>query len=142
MFRFIKPSLLRNSLIILVLIVGTWVAVGQAWRVWLAAQPVQTYPSDPPEYDIQRLLTLQVFGQITPQSVEARPVSNNYQLLGVAAGQNGFALLRKDKQPVKTLRIGEEIAPGVKLKSITKDAVILSENGNDQKVALPTRKPN
>jgi len=65
--------------------------------------------------------------------------ATNYQLTGiVSAGQDSVAILVADGTPPKALKVGHELAPGVKLAEVHPRYVMLSDGGVMKRVDLAT----
>lgn len=64
---------------------------------------------------------------------------SNYQLRGVVApvdGKGGVAILAQEGKPTQSLKIGGEVAPGVKVKEVQAGFVLLDEGGVAKRVDL------
>lgn len=69
--------------------------------------------------------------------------ASNFQLKGVVAarpGNEGVAILSADGKPAQAVGIGKEISPGVSLKEVHPQYVLLSEGGVVKRVDLPEGK--
>ena len=67
-------------------------------------------------------------------------VASNYQLRGVILAKNGresVAILSADGKPAQAVGINTEFQPGVTVKEVHPQYVLLSENGIVKRVALP-----
>ncbi|NEX61347.1 type II secretion system protein N [Noviherbaspirillum galbum] len=66
-------------------------------------------------------------------------VASNYQLRGIiAAGtKDSVAIVSADGKPAQAVRVGTEMNPGVIVKEVTRDHVMISENGVMKRVELP-----
>lgn len=66
-------------------------------------------------------------------------VASNYQLRGVitAGPHDSIAILSADGKPAQAVRVGLEVAPGVTVKEVQRDYVLLSEGGAAKRVGLP-----
>jgi general secretion pathway protein C len=67
-------------------------------------------------------------------------VASNFQLKGVIvakAAQESVALLSADGKPAQAIAIGAEVAPGVTVKEVHAQYVLLSESGVIKRVELP-----
>ncbi|MES2933299.1 MAG: type II secretion system protein N [Pseudomonadota bacterium] len=70
----------------------------------------------------------------------AAAMATNYQLKGVIAAQNGsgsVAILVADGQPAQIVGVGAEITPGVSVKEVHAQYVILSDGGVLKRVEWP-----
>jgi hypothetical protein len=125
--------------VILVVSVTDWALTFSARRT--PTEPVRVLPAG--EVDPQTQLTdvapiARLFGAAS--SAEAGGI----RALGVmaeGASGRGIALIGVNGQPTRSYRSGEVIAPGVVLKEVRKDGVILSRSGRLQELRLPTRTP-
>ncbi len=98
----------------------------------LAAGPVSNQVEIPPD-----AATRLFGGQLTVAT------ASNYTLTGVIAGRGGSygaAILVADGKPARALAVGQEISPGVSLKEVHPQYVMLSENGALKRVNLPEAK--
>ena len=71
---------------------------------------------------------------------QAAVVSSNYQLTGVVAANipsESAAIISIGGKPAKAYRVNAEIAPGVTLKEVQHDHVLISEGGAAKRVELP-----
>jgi general secretion pathway protein C len=86
--------------------------------------------------------------QIDPEAVlalfggRAEPVAvvSNYQLRGVVVAKHAdesVAILSADSKPAEAIRVNAEVAPGVTVKEVHQQYVLLSEGGVTKKVELP-----
>lgn len=65
-------------------------------------------------------------------------VASNYQLHGIImAGRDSVAILSADGKPAQAVRVNKEIAPGVTVKDVQRDYVLLSDGGVTKRVELP-----
>ncbi|MGH8807232.1 MAG: type II secretion system protein N, partial [Noviherbaspirillum sp.] len=67
-------------------------------------------------------------------------VASNYQLKGVIFSgdpHDSVAILSADGKPAQAIRVDKEVAPGVTVKEVHRDYVLLSENGATKRVELP-----
>jgi general secretion pathway protein C len=55
------------------------------------------------------------------------------------AGGRGIAVIGVEGQPARSYRTGDLVAPGVVLKEVRKDRVVLSRAGVVQELRLPTK---
>jgi general secretion pathway protein C len=78
----------------------------------------------------------QLFGGAPKPAGAVAAAPSNIQVTGVlAAGDRGVALLVIDGKPAQPFQVGEAVADGMKLVSVTGDAVGLDQRG--QAVSLP-----
>jgi general secretion pathway protein C len=66
-------------------------------------------------------------------------VASNYQLRGiiVAGPRDSVAIISADGKPAMAVRVGAELAPGVTIKAVNRDHVLVTENGAEKRVELP-----
>jgi general secretion pathway protein C len=67
-------------------------------------------------------------------------VASNFQLKGVVVASNpaeSIAILSANGKPAQSIRINTEVVPGVSVKEVQKDYVLLSEGGAMKRVELP-----
>jgi hypothetical protein len=55
------------------------------------------------------------------------------------AGGRGIAVIGVEGQPARSYRTGDLVAPGVVLKEVRKDAVVVSRSGALQELRIPTK---
>jgi len=90
----------------------------------------------PPLRDPDPVAAARMFGKVDV----VQSVASNVQALGVfAAGKDSSAVLVVDGKPARVFLIGQEVAPGMKLVSVTSEIAVLESNGTRQEVRLPTR---
>lgn len=66
-------------------------------------------------------------------------VASNYQLRGVimAGPHDSVAIISADGKPAQAIRVGTELVPGVSVKEVQRDYVLLSDGGATKRVELP-----
>ena len=67
-------------------------------------------------------------------------VASNYQLRGVIMSgtpRDSVAIVSADGKPAQAVRVGSELQPGVVIKEVHQDYVLLSESGAVKRVELP-----
>jgi general secretion pathway protein C len=67
-------------------------------------------------------------------------VASNYQLKGVVmsgSADESIAILSADGKPAQAVRVDAEVAPGVVVKEVHRDYVLLSDGGTVKRVELP-----
>lgn len=67
-------------------------------------------------------------------------VASNYQLKGVVmsgSADESIAILSADGKPAQAVRVDAEVAPGVIVKEVHRDYVLLSDSGAVKRVELP-----
>ena len=90
----------------------------------------------PPLRDPDPMAAARMFGKVDV----VQSVATNVQALGVfAAGKDSSAVLVVDGKPARVFLIGQEVAPGMKLVSVTSEIAILESSGGRQEVRLPAQ---
>jgi hypothetical protein len=90
----------------------------------------------PPLRDPDPLAAARMFGKVDV----VQSVATNVQALGVfAAGKDSSAVLVVDGKPARVFLVGQEVAPGMKLVSVTSEIAVLESSGGRQEVRLPAR---
>lgn len=90
----------------------------------------------PPLRDPDPVAAARMFGKV--DVVQA--VATNVQAAGIfAAGKDSSAILIVDGKPPRVFLVGQEVAPGMKLVSVTSEIAILESNGTQQEVRMPAR---
>ena len=133
------PARLASVLLAVALVVSVtdWALTFSAGRTM--TEPVVVLPAG--EVDPQARLTdvapiARLFGAAS--SAEAGGI----RALGVmaeGASGRGIAVIGVDGQPTRSYRTGDLVAPGVVLKEVRKDGVVLSRSGRLQELRLPTK---
>ncbi len=122
----------------LVFLVGV-LAIAAYWsiRIFTPAPTAAPPPLPPPPLrDPDPVAAARMFGKV--DVVQA--VATNVQALGVfAAGKDSSAVLVVDGKPARVFLIGQEVAPGMKLVSVTSEIAVLETSGGRQEVRLPSR---
>lgn len=104
-------------------------------------EPLRALPADAasaavPSADIQRLA--QLFGSTANDSL------NGIRTLGVIAegkSGRGIALIGINGQPARTVRAGEQLAPGIVLSEVRHDGVVVRRGGDFQQIRLAKKEP-
>src|SRR5438105_2064510 len=121
----------------LVASVTEWVLTFSARRT--PSEPVRVLPAGQAEAQVQvtdvapvaRLLGAASGGE--PSSIRAVGV------MAEGSTGRGIAVIAVEGQPTKSYRAGDAVAPGVVLKEVRKDGVVLSRSGALQELRLPTK---
>lgn len=123
--------------VVLVVSVTEWVLTFGARRT--TAQPIATLPAG--ELEAQAPVT-----DVAPIArllgAASGSEAGGIRALGVmaeGASGRGIALLGVGGQPARSYRSGDLVAPGVILKEVRKDGVVLSRAGALQELRLPTK---
>ena len=137
------PNVVRLASIILAvaLVASTtgWVLNFVNYRT--IREPLRALPADAgsaavASADIQRLA--QLFGSTADESL------NGIRTLGVIAegkSGRGIALIGINGQPARTVRAGEQVAPGIVLSEVRHDGVVVSRGGDFQQIRLAKKEP-
>ncbi len=111
------------------------------WGMELSKQKARPVAAPPPpqqtEVPVENAATL--FG-----GKLAVATASNFQVKGVISsksGNGGTAIILADGQPAQTLGVGGEVAPGVSVKEIHAQYVLLLDNGVPKRLAVPEAKP-
>ena len=118
-----------------------FIALCASAAAWIAqglkppARPVAAAPlaEPPPPLQLQAASTL--FGARAPASV----VATNYALKGVVVARRGadsVAIIAAEGKPPQAVGIGGEVVPGVTVKEVHPQFVLLSEGGRDRRLEL------
>lgn len=111
------------------------------WGMELSKQKARPVAAPPPpqqaEVPVENAATL--FG-----GKLAVATASNFQVKGVISsksGHGGTAVILAEGQPAQTLGVGSEVAPGVSVKEIHAQYVLLLDNGVQKRLAVPEAKP-
>ncbi|MGH6611004.1 MAG: hypothetical protein ACRECQ_12190 [Burkholderiaceae bacterium] len=115
------------------------VAIAAYWSIRIfTPAPIAAPPPlpPPPLRDPDPVAAARMFGKVDVQ----QQVAANIQALGVfAAGKDSSAVLVVDGKPARVFLIGQEVAPGMKLVSVTSDVAVLETGSGRTEVRLPAR---
>lgn len=110
------------------------------WGIKVLTPPPASAPpplAAPPPRDPDPVLAARMLGLV--QAATAVVVSN-IQVAGVfAAGKDSAAVLVIDGKPARAYLLGQEVAPGTSLESVSPDGVTLTGTGGKQDVRIPPR---
>jgi len=135
-------SAVRLATVVLAVLLTTSVA---EWLLRFSArrtppEPVRVLPAadlDPRAQLTDTAPIARLFGAGTPSDT-----SGSIRALGVMAEQGsgrGIAVLAVSDQPPRAYRTGQSVAPGVVLKEVRKDRVILARAGVLQELRVPVK---
>ena len=129
---------LASAAVHLVFFAGV-MAIAAYWtiRIFTPASTAAPPPLPPPPLrDPDPMAAARMFGKVDLVQSHA----TNVQALGVfAAGKDSSAVLVVDGKPARVFLVGQEVAPGMKLVSVTSDVAVLEGGGGRQEVRLPAR---
>jgi general secretion pathway protein C len=107
------------------------------WALQLFKPPVRAVAAPPRETRLEPSpeAAASLFGGRPAKTA----VASNYQLRGiiVAGPRDSVAIISADGKPAQAVRVGMELAPGVMIKEVNRDHVMVTENGANKRVELP-----
>ena len=122
----------------LVFFVGV-MAIAGYWGIRIFTPPPIAAPPPlppPPLRDPDPMAAARMFGKVDV----VQSVASNIQALGVfAAGKDSSAVLVVDGKPARAFVVGQEVAPGMKLVSVTSEIAVLETAGGRQEVRMPAQ---
>lgn len=90
----------------------------------------------PPLRDPDPMAAARMFGKVDV----VQSVASNVQAVGIfAAGKDSSAVLVVDGKPARVFLVGQEVAPGMKLVSVTSEIAVLETTGGRQEVRMPAQ---
>lgn len=114
-------------------------AIAAYWGIRIfTPSPIAAPPPlpPPPLRDPDPIAAARMFGKVDV----VQQVATNVQAIGVfAAGKDSSAVLIVDGKPARVFLIGQEVAPGMKLVSVTSEVAVLETGSGRQEVRLPSR---
>ena len=114
-------------------------AIAAYWgiRIFTPAPIAAPPPLPPPPLrDPDPMASARMFGKVDV----VQSVASNVQALGIfSAGKDSSAVLVVDGKPARVFLVGQEVAPGMRLVSVTSEIVVLEAGGSRQEVRLPAR---
>lgn len=121
-------------LLAVVLAYWTWIWFGPraAPRAELMAEPVS-----------RTAIAYTLFGNPPSSQSAAVPTGLAIKLVGVVAAAGNkpsYAVVQVDAKTILAVRVGEEIAPGIRLDKVYADRVTLQRTGASEELALAERK--
>lgn len=108
------------------------------WAMQLFKPPVR--PVAAPPRAVQAEIRPDAAAALFGKSAGNTAVASNYQLRGVifsGSPRNSVAIISADGKPAQAIGVDEEIAPGVTIKEVHRDHVLLLEGGANKRVDLP-----
>lgn len=108
------------------------------WAMQLFKPPLRPVAAPPraAQAEVQTAAAAALFGG----RIENVAVASNYQLKGViysGSPRNSVAILSADGKPAQAVRVDMEVAPGVTVKEVHREYVLLSEGDVTKRVELP-----
>ena len=114
-------------------------AIAGYWGIRIFTPPPIAAPPPlppPPLRDPDPMAAARMFGKVDV----VQSVASNIQALGVfAAGKDSSAVLVVDGKPARAFVVGQEVAPGMKLVSVTSEIAVLETAGGRQEVRMPAQ---
>ena len=114
-------------------------AIAAYWSIRIfTPAPTSAPPTlpPPPLRDPDPMAAARMFGKVDV----LQAVATNVQAQGVfVAGKNSSVVLVVDGKPARAFFIGQEVAPGMKLVSVTSEVAVFESNGARQEVRMPAR---
>ena len=90
----------------------------------------------PPLRDPDPMAAARMFGKVDV----VQSVASNIQAVGIfAAGKDSSAVLVVDGKPARVFLVGQDVAPGMKLVSVTSEIAVLETAGGRQEVRMPAQ---
>jgi general secretion pathway protein C len=119
-------------------------ASATAWVLpWLRPAPRAVAVAAAPE-PVTNVADLRSASTLFGAPKASAPVAANYALKGVMAARKAgesLVLISADGKPTQAVREGAEVVPGVTVKEVHPQYVLLSEAGREKRVELPNKKP-
>lgn len=116
------------------------VAIAGYWavRIFTPAPTAAPPPLPPPPLrDPDPLAAARMFGKVETAQVA---VASNITAMGAfSAGKDSSAVLVVDGKPPRVFLVGQEVVPGMRLKDIGAEVIVLETAGGSQEVRLPPR---
>jgi type II secretory pathway component PulC len=132
-----------SRLLALVLCLGIIAAIAY-WAGQLMAPRVAIAPSSIASSATESSIANQTWmGQLfgnPPAAIVMAAVSSNMSLQGLLSGARPAAVISVDGKIARPYGLGDEIQPGVKVKSISTEQVVLDRNGEQISLAAPAKR--
>lgn len=128
-----------------VLVLLVWSATLWTLKIYKPGIEVATTPATQiavetaPQFDVATIETANLFGIADANATAEHPLSNsNIVLTGLLYGADhkSYALISVDSSPESAYAAGDEISPGVSLKSVLADRVLVTRNRRIETVLL------
>jgi general secretion pathway protein C len=114
-------------------------AIGAYWVIRIVTPPPASVPPAPPAAVLREadpVLAARMFGLVQAPT-QARQALNIEALGAYAAGRQSAAVLAVDGRPARVFLLDQEVADGVRLVEVRKDAVAVEQGGARREFALP-----
>lgn len=108
------------------------------WAMQLFKPPLR--PVAAPPQTAQAEVRTEAAAGLFGGSAQRAAVASNYQLKGIifsGSPRNSVAILSADGKPAQAVRVDMEVSPGVVVKEVHREYVLLSDNGTTKRVELP-----
>ena len=114
-------------------------AIAGYWGIRIfTPSPISAPPPlpPPPLRDPDPMAAARMFGKVDV----VQSVASNIQAVGIfAAGKDSSAVLVVDGKPARVFLVGQDVAPGMKLVSVTSEIAVLETAGGRQEVRMPAQ---
>jgi general secretion pathway protein C len=114
-------------------------AIAGSWGIRIfTPSPLAAPPPlpPPPLRDPDPQAAARMFGKVDV----VQSVASNIQAVGIfSAGKDSSAVLVVDGKPARVFLVGQEVAPGMKLVSVTSEIAVLETAGGRQEVRMPAQ---
>ncbi len=123
-----------------------WLFAYWFWQITVRPVPPPTVSQEiHPEKLVQQVRARQLFGTVEGIASAAATTasSSHLALVGIVSalrGKGGLAVILIDGKKTVTVRVGEEVAPGLTLSKVTRGQVELSRNGQLITLMLSAKK--
>lgn len=115
------------------------IAIAGYWGIRIfTPSPLSAPPPlpPPPLRDPDPMAAARMFGKVDV----VQSVASNIQAVGIfAAGKDSSAILVVDGKPARVFLVGQDVAPGMKLVSVTSEIAVLETAGGRQEVRMPVQ---
>ncbi len=132
-----------SRLLALVLCLGIIAAIaywaGQLMAPRVAIAPSSIASSASETSTANQTWTAQLFGS-PPAAIVMAAVSSNMTLQGLLSGPRPAAVISVDGKIARPYGLGDEVQPGVKVKSISSEQVVLDRNGEQIALSAPAKR--
>jgi len=126
----------------LLLVWGLMLLASWTWKVILPSTPASIPPIEEAKTDIKVSILASHWFSHNGAAVSDAPI--DFKLIGVltpSASKPGFAILKMADGKQRVVLLNEEIAPGVKLKSLGANYIEVGQSANLKKIMLEKSQP-